>query len=306
MRKLLANIISAFIPLKLGKHKIRDILKFGLVNYFRVKREEPRLKFKHYLSVCAIAKNEGCYFKEWVEFHRLAGVEKFYIYDNESSDNTKEILEPYIKDGIVEYTYFPGEKRQLPAYKDCVRRHKYDTCWLALIDLDEFIVPLETETIPEFLRKLPDDASQLLIGWVIYGSNGHKTKPEGLVIENYKYRAERNNFEFSCKAILNPRFVIKATTHMSSLIGKTIDPNLKERPRIPDLYIWSDNIRINHYACKSREEFARKAVRGDGIGGKQRGLERYQQPLFDKFDLNDIFDPIMDKYIEQIKKRINT
>jgi hypothetical protein len=58
---------------------------------------EPKLKFPHKLAVCAIAKNEGAYFKEWLEYHRLVGVEKFYIYDNESDDDTKEVLAPLKK-----------------------------------------------------------------------------------------------------------------------------------------------------------------------------------------------------------------
>lgn len=28
----------------------------------------------------------------------------------------------------------------MPAYKDCVNKHKNDTFWLAVIDIDEFVV----------------------------------------------------------------------------------------------------------------------------------------------------------------------
>ena len=51
---------------------------------------------KVYLSITAVLQNEAPYIKEWIEYHRLVGVERFYIYDNESTDNVKEILKPYI------------------------------------------------------------------------------------------------------------------------------------------------------------------------------------------------------------------
>ena len=62
---------------------------------------------KVYLSITAVLQNEAPYIKEWIEYHRLVGVERFYIYDNESTDNVKEILKPYIDLGIVCYHYVP-------------------------------------------------------------------------------------------------------------------------------------------------------------------------------------------------------
>jgi len=36
---------------------------------------------KRYLSICAIRKNEAPYLVEWIEFHQIVGVERFYLYD---------------------------------------------------------------------------------------------------------------------------------------------------------------------------------------------------------------------------------
>ncbi len=91
------------------------------------------------LAIVTIMKNEAPYVKEWLDYHILVGVHKFYIYDNDSTDNLKEVLAPYIKSGIVEYTFFTGAEQQLPAYNDCFEKHKDDVEWLAVIDADEFI-----------------------------------------------------------------------------------------------------------------------------------------------------------------------
>ena len=49
---------------------------------------------KYFLGVAAIIKNEKPYLKEWLEYHRLQGVEHFYLCDNGSTDGTAAYLEP--------------------------------------------------------------------------------------------------------------------------------------------------------------------------------------------------------------------
>jgi glycosyltransferase involved in cell wall biosynthesis len=44
------------------------------------------------LAICAIAKNEALYVEEWMAFHFLQGVIEILIFDNESTDGTREIL----------------------------------------------------------------------------------------------------------------------------------------------------------------------------------------------------------------------
>ena len=69
-----------------------------------------------YLSVVAIMKNECAYMNEWIDYHKLVGVERFYLSDNESDDNTCEILKPYIQDGTVVYKFVKGIAKQNFAY----------------------------------------------------------------------------------------------------------------------------------------------------------------------------------------------
>ena len=48
--------------------------------------------FLYDLAVVAIMKNEAPYVKEWLDYHLLAGVDHFFIYDNETPDNLKEVF----------------------------------------------------------------------------------------------------------------------------------------------------------------------------------------------------------------------
>ena len=66
---------------------------------------------KPYLSICAIYRDEAPYLREWIEFHRLVGVERFFLYNNGSEDDHLEVLAPYVEDGIVvlhDWPVFPA------------------------------------------------------------------------------------------------------------------------------------------------------------------------------------------------------
>ncbi len=45
----------------------------------------------------------------------------------------------------------PGVNQQLACYEKIVSEYRDQNKWLAIIDLDEFLVPLKANTIREFL-----------------------------------------------------------------------------------------------------------------------------------------------------------
>lgn len=132
--------------------------------------KEREKKFK--VCICAIFKDESEILKEWIEYHLIVGIEHFYLYNNNSSDGFREILEPYIKTGIVTLVEWPKRHAQMEAYEDCIRKYANETKWLGFIDLDEFVVPLESTTVYDFLRKYDKRAGSILIYWRVFGSSG--------------------------------------------------------------------------------------------------------------------------------------
>lgn len=97
--------------------------------------------FLYDLAVTAIFKDEGKYLKEWLDYHLLAGVEHFYLYNNDSSDDYKEVLAPYIEKGFVTLTEWPGRLMMYPAYSDALDKHRFDCRYMAFFDIDEFVYP---------------------------------------------------------------------------------------------------------------------------------------------------------------------
>ena len=168
--------------------------------------------FLYDLAVVSIMKNEAPYVKEWLDYHLLAGVDHFYIYDNDSSDNTKEVLQPYIDAGIVTYTFLPGKKQQYTAYNDAVQKHRYFCRYIAFIDADEFVFPQNNKSIvevaDEILLPLPQ-AGGLVMNWQFYSSNGQeKADYTRGVLERFTSRSPKESQgNEALKNIVNPRCI---------------------------------------------------------------------------------------------------
>ncbi len=273
---------------------LKDFINFGDNN-----------KYDDNLSFVAIAKNEGPYIKEWIEFHKLVGVTKFYIYDNESTDNLEDVLRDYINSGEVVYKYFPGRAQQLVAYQEAVNNYKNKTKYMGFIDLDEFVMPVEQDSLVyaiDDIMKKDNKIAGVGVNWLVYGSSGLTKKPAGLVIENYKYRSV-NDFEVNkhIKTICNPRRVIKM-----------LDPHSCEYER--DYYCVNENgekitgpfnygcdykkLRINHYFCKSKSEYIKKKDRG--LADHAENLKRTMTDFY-AHDKNDIYDYVMEPYVSKLK-----
>lgn len=137
------------------------------------------------LSICAIFKNEAPFLKEWIEYHKLVGVQHFYLYNNDSEDDYLGILEPYIEKKEVTLTYWPNQRleewnllpfpwittTQKPAYEHAFQIAQKTSDWIIPLDLDQFIVPVTTNTIIEGLKKYKDIA-EVQIYETIYGTAG--------------------------------------------------------------------------------------------------------------------------------------
>ena len=293
--RLVKKLLSMFIWSYSAREKMKMMLAYpNGIREFRKKTRElttadkkPQ-KFKHFISIVAIVRDEALNFPEWIEYHKIIGIDKFYIYDNESTDNTREILQPYIDAGIVEYIYFPGEKMQTVAYNHFLTHFKNETQWATTIDLDEFIVSKQ-EPFVSFLRKQNPNIAQILVPWVFFGSNGHIKRPAGLVIENYTKRAARPRMH---KSIFNPRLTLCCNVHKHIVVGKTINPNMND-------------IMINHYFCKSWQDFEKRASRGDAYRGHEFAAKTFNRAKFDQHDKNDVYDPFILQYVDRVKKNLN-
>lgn len=261
--------------------------------------------FLHDLAIVAIMKNEGPYLKEWLDYHLLAGVDHFYIYDNESPDNQAEVAKPYVAAGLVDYFHAPGKAMQCAAYNDAVKRFKFQARYMAFIDGDEFIYPTYrggaiSEVVDETLSRNPQ-AAGLAINWRLFGSNGQeKADYSRGVLE--RFTARDNKINHHVKTIANPRAVnFIANPHFTVYFEGlfSVNENGGAVPNYRNDLASDKKIIINHYHTKSLEEYRIKRTRGIAthISGPN-----YSDAQFESHDRNEEFDDGILKYRDERAK----
>ena len=281
----------------------------------------PKRKM-HKLSIMTMIRDEGAYIEEWIEYHRMLGVDHFYIYDNESTDETKKCIQKYVESGIVTYMRWEGSlaSTQEEALNHALLSYRDSTEYMEFIDADEFIVPLKQDSIYDVVNEIITDyeearipayegyAGGIGINWRTYGTSFYKSKPVGMVIENYKYRAQdKRKINAHIKTICNPRAVIPGgvNCHKAKYVGGYNCISENGSAIINEFFYDShcSKIRINHYYTKSEEEFIwRKCERGMNeedrfmpITEAKRRLESYDTLL------NEVYDPIREDLLIKLK-----
>lgn len=239
----------------------------------------------------AIVKNEALYIEEWINYYRSIGVDHVYIYDNESTDNLKEVLEKY--GTKVTYREFRGKARQMDAYNDVLNKFGNDCHYLAFIDADEYLyVKNQATTLKALLDTYFSNVNVggLVVNWQLYGSSGYEKAPKGLVTNNFVYRA-KSNFERNrhVKSIVDPRKTAGFINdpHAPYYLPKCYAVNEKKK-RIDGPFtrvVAVDYIQINHYFTKSKAEFILKKNRGQATSEPQRTVKD-----FEEHDKNDVLD----------------
>lgn len=238
-------------------------------------------KYEENLAICAIFKDEGPWMREWIEYHQLLGVQKFYLYNNNSTDEYAKVLAPYQEKGIVELIEWPsppGEfwgPYQKSAYNDCIARVKGKTKWLAIIDLDEFIVVSDGRRIPAVLKDYENYGGVLLF-WQMFGTSGLWEIPEGkTMIESLVWKAHwQYGPNRNCKSIVRPERVRDYHVHGANY-NKPYNDHYLDRTRGGDKPVILEPMHVNHYYTRTKGYyFAKKNPRREQVEGHLKTREQ--------------------------------
>ena len=266
--------------------------------------------FLYDLAIVAILKNEGRYIKEWLDYHLLAGVDHFFLFDNDSTDDYDEIVAPYVKAGLVTSSRLSGRSPQFAAYDFAVRDYKFFCRYMAFVDLDEFIFPRNgrsiSATVDEILST-KNNASALAVNWQLFGSNGEKTADYSRgVLERFTRRAPVDwvvpipkrdipGGNAQIKTIADPRKINFFTSAHFPIYFEgftAVNENGGEVPSYCNKPVTAKKIAVNHYNTKSREEFLAKVNKGRA----DKSTNYFTVDWFDMYDRNEVFDDEILRY----------
>jgi len=253
------------------------------------------------IAICCVFQHEASWLKEWIEFHRMIGVDHFYLYNNLSDDDYMSVLQPYISRGIVELFDYPHEAfegwHQTILYNHALRLAKEDQIeWLAIIDTDEFITPMTRHSLKTTLEKCKSNPG-IYIMWQMFGTSNVDHLKEGqLMIDKLVYRAP--------------------TKHPANRFGKSIvQPQLTKCSLNPHFCAYHDNgeavhlsmkiLRINHYYFRTEDFLYNVKIPRLKKRFKLGTLNVFSGRSILKFRpvANSVFDESMERFVKPLKKR---
>ncbi|HSX12794.1 MAG TPA: glycosyltransferase family 92 protein [Chlamydiales bacterium] len=273
-------------------------------------------EYRYDLSIVAIFRDEAPYLKEWIEFHKLVGVQHFYLYNHLSTDDYHSVLKEYIEQGIVELLdwSYPASSWenwlydvQAKAYEHCILCAQNETKWLAIIDIDEFLTPIQSDCVLDVLKDY-EDFGGVGFNWKIFGHSGfYDLEPNQLLIEALTMTAvvERPT-HLGIKSIVRPERVA-GCTHPHYVVYKdgfyhvnsNKDPSIDSQGTTNGVYY--DRLVINHYYSRTGRYFYKKLLRW-----KEFVPHIMPEHWLDYVkDMNVLKDHSMDRFIEPLRAALN-
>ena len=283
-----------------------------LLTFFFLFFSQNSLSALDNVGIACMFRNFAPYVKEWMEYHIMIGVDHFWLYDDASTDNSKELLQPYVDKGIVELLSWNDHNadwipRQIRAYQDALKKANGCVTWLAMIDSDEFLFPTKDKSLPECLKKHFDQATGIYANWRNFGTSHIFLKPEEPMLSKL----------ISCSLKFHPRNSVgKSLVRPERVIINTMwSPHFC--PLSPG-YTWCNGegghtvqqvgselktdgqnhegfIRINHYAFRDEKYFREYRLPRDG--NPKLILEQYEQ--YNLLKNKDILEWIKKNYPKQ-------
>lgn len=226
---------------------------------------------KKELAVLAIVKNEGKVINEWLDHYRWQGVEHFYMIDNNSTDDTREIL---LNQPDVSYYYCPIPHSQINYYNQVFNIIKNDCEWLIVCDADEYIYNRNKgQKITDYLRNVTQNAISL--DWKMFTSNGYITQPPS--IRKYFTRRRKRLFQSD----KNSKMIVRAssTSYLYVHAHKYEGLPIVNPPELA----------LNHYAIMSLEYFKEVKMNRGCVMSKSNDKLR-DMKYFMKYDIGDSDD----------------
>lgn len=200
------------------------------------------------------------YLPEWIEYHALVGFERFILMHHGGDGKLPPLLSRYAH--MVETHAFGHDlMHDRSSFEIPLRICREDgTRWLAFLDVDEFLLPLAGDSVPDVLRDY-EDYGGLVVGWRLFGSSGLQRRP-AVQIDAFRRRAAGECIWF--KSIVRPERVQEpaAFPHAFSYLPPFFAVNEHQHPvRLTDFAFPMSRMAINHYVVRSAEEMAEKRRR---------------------------------------------
>jgi hypothetical protein len=263
------------------------------------------------VGICSIQRNRGPWIREWILFHHLVGVRYFYIGLHKTTDDSIKVLEKlskYINIKIFSVADTTYHAPQQDFYQYTLDRFQHEVDWLAFIDGDEFLFPVKVDSLQEALKNFTNQShSALGVYWRCFGSSEHIKEPQGLIVENFKYRAP-DDFPPNrhIKSIVHTKhargMLVLGVHHFETPAGTFDEVGRSISGAHSEHESSSEFLRINHYVCQSLEYFYKIKTPNGSPDRNVTSTEQLRSEVFwEEHNRNDIKCDAIDRFIPALR-----
>lgn len=211
---------------------------------------------QHQMCVCTMLRNQASFLKEWIIYHTRIGVQRWFIYDNNSLDDIDDVIKVLSMDGNINVTrhVWPWIKTQEAGFAHCALRAREVCEWVGFIDVDEFFHLPTGMSLLDILRNQSTSANskvaELRVSCHNFGPSGLKHVPTQGVTMGY-----------NCRMIAPERHksIVKPEALNSTLINVVHHFHLKPEFRYANMD--RNVLVINHYKYQVWDVFKEKFYR---------------------------------------------
>ena len=275
---LFLSLICIFLYFILIKHKSKNRTQTNIFNNDKINNisyinniNNDYLKLK--VCVCTLGKKENRYIKEWVEHYKKYGVDKIFLYDNNDLDGEKfeDVIKNDIDKGFVEIFNWRGKLKPIMSIMNECYRNNYDKYdWIIFYEIDEFINLHNYTNVKHFLNEEKFKNCKLIyLNLVLHTDNNQLHYENKPLLERFPEIVPPSKAYFEVKSILRghiPNIYINCIHTINKQYTNCDGYGHQKKIRLiyasdPDY----TNYYIDHFYCKSTEEFIEKINRGDPL-----------------------------------------
>ncbi len=233
----------------------------------KFEEEEAGIKYRHFLSMVTVVRDENDYLEEWIRYHiEELGFDHFYLYDNESEKSVQEYLEGVGFRHLDKVTVVPwatSGNTQQDSHKHFLKEYSSETKWFLAADPDEYVV-LKNDSKP-LKRFLEENSAHSAIEciWHHFNANGQETKMEGTDMERFTQETEWQYGDGRGKVFAQSNRVKSFTNYRPHMrFGMPVENE-------------KNFFQLNHYYTRSYEEWMRKMARGTVVPYAKRRFSEF-------------------------------
>lgn len=260
---------------------VKTVLWFKASIYRRRNISKPKV------GVVAFFQNDQGFLREWLLFYLSQGIEKVFLIDNESSDESLKELKPFVDRGLVEvFTAkkgLPFRDQVVESYNRVVTLKKSQFDYFLFIDSDEFLVFPEGESLVQWI--FSKGGWGYVFNWAIFGHNDIDDLSSNQFMIEYLNRrfVDLHDEHFHVKSLVStqiPFQFLNGNPHYPELPwGKRLRWSTDEAFHSTQRKINFSNGKINHYWYRTLDFYKNVKVprRKAFDGGRDEKIEKWHQ-----------------------------